>query len=30
MYFAPSVLRTLFHIDFDVVMSVVWVESSPG
>ncbi len=29
MCFAPSVLRTLFHINFDVVRSQVWVESYP-
>jgi hypothetical protein len=30
MYFVPSELRTLSHIDFDVVMSAVRVESLPG
>jgi hypothetical protein len=30
MYFASAVLRTLFHINFDVVRSAVSVESSPG
>jgi hypothetical protein len=30
MYFAPSVLKTLFHINFDVVRSGVRVDNSPG
>jgi hypothetical protein len=30
MYLAPLVLRTLFHISFDVVRSAVFVMSSPG
>jgi hypothetical protein len=30
MYLAPSVLRTLFHINLDVVRSAVSVDNLPG
>ncbi len=30
MYFAPLVLRTLFHMSLDVVRSPVHIESLPG